>query len=422
MIWVLYPQKGGPVAIDSIPVKEYASRRGKLLTALKKGVALIHAGDPNTSGLNGAFRAHAHFEYLTGIGDEPGAILLLDPSNKDPKRREALFLKPLDPELERWDGFRAPIDGALRERTGIESIFRLYALPRFLTEAAVRSRSLMCVHPFASFQQPVSPDLAKFRQVAERIPGMSIGDCTEAMALLRSVKSRNEVALIQKAVDITAGGYEAVLQTLRPGMNEFDVQETLEHTYRSSGSRGTGYNSIAGGGVNSTVLHYHANEAELVDGDLICIDSAAMYGGYCADITRTLPVNGKFTPRQKEIYELVLKAEEAAIRAVKPGVTLGQLDAVARKIISKAGYGDAFYHSIGHHLGMEVHDIQPRTALKEGAVVTIEPGIYLRDEKIGVRIEDDILVTKTGYRNLSKQIPKTVKDIEARMKSGRMKK
>ncbi|MEM7167141.1 MAG: Xaa-Pro peptidase family protein [Planctomycetota bacterium] len=406
-------------AITTIPTKEYAARRRKLSTALKKGIALIHAGDPNTNGLNGSYRAHAHFEYLTGIGDEPGAILLLDPGNDDPKRRECLFMKPLDPEMERWDGFRAPIDDALRERTGLSSIFRLYALPRFLTEAALRSRSLMCVHPFASFQQPVSPDLAKFRKVAERIPGVSIGDCTEAMARLRGAKSANEVALIQQAVDITMLGYEEVLRTLRPKMNEFDVQETLEHAYKSHGSRGTGYNSIAGSGVNSTVLHYHANSAELCDGDLICIDSAATFNGYCADITRTLPVNGKFTPRQKEIYELVLKAEEAAIRAVKPGVTLADLDAVARKVITKAGYGDAFYHSIGHHLGMEVHDIAPRQPLKEGAVVTIEPGVYLRDEKIGVRIEDDIVVTKSGYRNLSKKIPKTVKDIERLMAAGR---
>jgi Xaa-Pro aminopeptidase len=148
----------------------------------------------------------------------------------------------------------------------------------------------------------------------------------------------------------------------------------------------------------------------------VCIDSGAFYSGYGADISRTVPVSGKFTKRQREIYEIVLKAEEAAIKAVKPGVTLGELDTIARAIIVKAGYGDFFIHGIGHHLGLETHDTcGPMKPLKQGAVITIEPGIYLPDEAIGVRIEDDIVVTQKGHKNLSKIIPKTVSGIEKAM-------
>jgi Xaa-Pro aminopeptidase len=170
--------------------------------------------------------------------------------------------------------------------------------------------------------------------------------------------------------------------------------------------------------LNSTVLHYKENDQDLVDGDVVCIDSGAFYSGYGADISRTVPVSGKFTTRQKEIYEIVLKAEEAAIKAVKPGVTLGELDTVARSIITKAGYGEFFIHSIGHHLGLETHDnCGPMKPLKPGSVITIEPGIYLPDEAIGIRIEDDIVVTTKGYKNLSKKIPKTVSDIEKAMRA-----
>ena len=164
------------------------------------------------------------------------------------------------------------------------------------------------------------------------------------------------------------------------------------------------------------MLHYKENDQNLIDGEIVCIDSGAFHQGYGADISRTIPVSGTFTKRQAEVYSIVLEAEEAAIHAVKPGVTLAELDAIARAIIVKAGYGDYFIHSIGHHLGLETHDsCGPPTPLEVGAVITIEPGIYLPDESIGIRIEDDILVTENGYENLSKAIPKTIDKIQSAM-------
>lgn len=402
----------------SISLDEFAGRRKKLGTALKKSVGIIFAGDGDPHG-EAAFRPHPHFEYLTGVTDEPGAILVLDPGNPIQSRRELLFLRPRDPEEEKWDGYRLGIGKELRDCTGFKAVFRLDKVPRFLTMCAARSKSLACIHPLASYEEPVSPDLELFNKIVERIPGVTIEDQTEAMAKLRAVKSRAEVAMIQQAVDITAIGFDTVMRAIMPGMNEFDVQETLEHAYKSNGARATSFSTVAGAGVNSTVLHYRANDQPIDDGDLILIDSGAVYGGYCADITRTVPVNGKFTKRQREIYDIVLEAEEAAIKACKPGKTLAEIDQTARKIITRAGYGDAFIHSIGHHLGLETHDIAPDEPLRAGAVVTIEPGIYLPDEKIGVRIEDDILITSKGHRNLSKDIPKSVKEIERVMKRGR---
>jgi len=390
---------------------EYRKRRETLCKTLKNAVGIIFAGDHDPH-LEHGYRPHAHFEYLTGITDEPGAVLVLDPTSPVKARQAMLFLKPLNPEVEKWDGYRLEISKALRDRLGMQAVFRLEQLPRFLSDAARRAKRLACLHPLAHHNQPVSPDLEVFHKLAQRIPGTTIDDHSEALASMRAVKSKGEAAMVQHAVDITAAGFDAVIKAIKPGMNEFDVQETIEHAYRTNGARKTSFNTIAGSGVNSTVLHYHANDQILEDGDLILIDSGAAYGGYRGDITRTYPVNGTFTDRQREIYELVLRAEEAAIKAAKPGMRFAELDKVARDIINRAGYGDSFIHGLGHHLGLETHDVTPDEPLKAGAVITIEPGIYLPDEKIGVRIEDDILITPSGAKNLSKAIPKKVADIE----------
>ena len=405
---------------DRIPLTEFASRRQSLRAALKDAVGLVFAGEGDAHG-SAPFRPQAHFEYLTGVTDEPAAVLLLDPSHPTESRRDMLFLRPLNPEVEKWDGYRQEIASAMRERTGFKTIFRLDKLPMLLNESVRRSKRVACLHPLATYAQPVSPDLERFRKVAERIPGVEIVDHSLAIPALRAAKTRHEVAMIERAIDITAAGYDAVLKALRPGMNEFDVQEVIEHAYRTGGARQPAYRTIAGGGLNSTVLHYQSNDQPLAEGDLICIDSGAQFGGYCADITRTYPVGGRFTKRQREVYDVVLKAEQAAIKACKPGEPITAIDKVARDIITRAGFGDHFIHGIGHHLGLEVHDSAPPAdvPLKAGAVITIEPGIYIPDEKIGIRIEDDVLITKTGSKVLSADIPRTADQVEKLLSRGR---
>jgi len=399
-----------PNSTAAIPLAEFAARRARVLAALGNSVGLVFAGQAKGDD----FRPHPHFRYLTGITDEPGAALLLDPTNPVDSRREMLLLRPLNPEVEKWDGYRQEISAALKTRTGFKAIFRLDKLPMWLNDAAKRSRRLACLHPLSQYTQDISPDLAVFRKVAERVPGTAIEDRTAVLANLRSVKSRAEVAMIRRAIDITAKGFAAMMRSIRPGMSEFDVQETMEHAYRTNGARELSFGTIAGAGVNSTVLHYRANDQKIADGDLVCIDSGAKWNGYSADITRTVPANGTFTRRQREVYEVVLASQLAAIKAVRPGARIADVDAAARKVIDKAGFGDAFIHGIGHHLGLETHDINPDVPLKPGAVITIEPGVYLPGEKIGIRIEDDVLVRPGRARCevLSAMIPKTVRGIE----------
>lgn len=395
----------------NIAVPEYVARRQAIARALKGGTGVLFAGDAAAS-LHDAFKADSAFYYATGIGGEAGAAVLFDPTNPDPNRRCCLFLKPRNPEVEQWDGWRSPLSAALRKETGFTRIFRSNALPMMLTDALRRSKKACCLHKFSTFDAPVSADLAAFRKVAERVPGVSISDETMIVPRMRSTKSRAEVRLVARALDCTRAGYDAMLTELAPGVNEQRLHRLLERGFADSGGTGNAYHPIVGAGLNSTVLHYHANDQELADGDLLCVDAAAAFGGYASDITRTFPVSGKFTKEQRRVYDVVLAAQEAAIRAVRPGAMMHQVDAAARDVIEKAGFGDAFMHGIGHHLGLDVHDATPDGALKPGAIVTIEPGVYLTDRKLGIRIEDDILVTTSGRKNLSSSIPKTADDVE----------
>jgi Xaa-Pro aminopeptidase len=403
---------------DGISVSEFVSRRNAVLDRLGRSAGIVFSGDGPPS-LHGIWQPDWNFYYLTGIRDEPGAAVLFDPRSEDPKRRTVLFLKPRNPEMEAWDGFRDAITAELKAKTGFETILRTTYLPRFLTGVARKRKVLSCLHPFSVYEAPVSPDLAAFRKVAERCIGISIQDQTDLIPSFRAIKSRAEIAVMERAIAATASGYRAVAKAIKPGVNERQVQKALEEGFHEGGGTGTGYNSIVGAGVNSTVLHYNANNARLEAGELLLIDAAARVDGYTADVTRTFPISGKFSREQREVYDIVLAALEASIRAVRPGAHMHQVEAASRKVIEKAGYGDAFIHGIGHQLGIEVHDATPDGPLKPGMVITIEPGIYLQDKKLGVRIEDDILVTRTGAKNLTAMIPKRATDIEAMMRGGR---
>lgn len=408
---------GPSPAARRIALSEYAQRRDRLLKALKGSVGVIFAGE-SAPPLLGKWRPDASFLYLTGLSGEAGAAVLFDPENEDPDRRCVLFLRPLNPELERWDGYREQISSTLKQSTGFKTIMRSNMLPRALTGAARRRKRLTCLHALTVYPAPVSPDLAVFRSVAERVPGVAIEERTDLLPQMRATKSPAELGLMRQAVAATEAGYAAALAMIRPGVSELQIAQTLEREYQANGAEGVAYNSIVGSGLNATVLHYMDNSAAAQDGDLLLIDSAAAYGGYAADVTRTLPVSGRFTAEQREVYEAVLRSQLAAIKACRPGATMTEVDAAARKVLEKAGFGDAFIHGIGHQLGMEVHDVTPDGPLKPGMVVTIEPGVYLPERKTGVRIEDDILITAKGNQNLTAGIPKTVAEVEAAIRAG----
>lgn len=405
---------------QNIPVAEYVRRRTAILRGLKGAVGIVLASD-GAPPLLGRWEPDPSFYYLTGLHDEPGGVVLFDPKNPDPTRQCVLLLKPRNPELEVWDGYRDSIGGALRAQLGFERVMRLPALPFMLGHAAMRAKRVACLHPLALHTAPVSPDFVLLRKLAERIPGLAIEDRSDLLPALRAVKSRAELKLMRAAIGATAAGYDELIAVLEPGVNEGDLQRALERGFVTNGATGVAYNPIVGSGLNSTIAHYMANDKVIEDGEVVCVDAGARFGGYAADITRTYPANGRFTKRQRQIYDTVLRAQEAAIRAVKPGVAMHTVDQAARDIITRAGFGDAYFHGVGHQLGLEVHDIDPGGTLKPGMVVTIEPGIYLPDEKIGVRIEDDILVTAKGHTNLSKMIPKTADEIEAQMRRAKRK-
>jgi Xaa-Pro aminopeptidase len=398
-----------------IPPAEFRARRERVLAELKGAAALVLAGEADPS-LHGAYRPHPHFEYLTGVVDEPGAMLLFDPSNPAPARRITLLLRPLNPEVERWDGFRHEIGSALRARTGVETVQRTGMLPRLLLEAARRTRRLACLMPLAAYTAPVSGDLEILRRQAERVPGCVVEDRSALLAAMRSAKSAAEIACIAEAGRITAIGFDAAFRGVRPGLGEFDVQEMVEHAYRTHGARDLAFRTIAGAGFNATVLHYHANDQPLRAGELLVLDSGARFAGYSADVTRTIPVGGAFTPRQRELYEIVLAAHAAGVKATRAGATLASIDAAARAVIVRAGLGDAFIHGTGHPLGLETHDVVADGPLPDGAVVTIEPGVYLPAERIGIRIEDDVVATRKGPVILTADIPRTVAEIERAMR------
>lgn len=401
---------------NGISLEEYQHRRAKVFNALRGAVGVVFAGEGSPP-LLGKWRPDASFLYLTGLHNEPGAAVLFDPTAESPKRRCMLFLRPLNPERERWDGYREQIGEALKERTGFQTVMRSESLPGTLTGAARRGGRLACLHPFSVYPAAVSPDLDVFRKVTERVPEVSIEDRTNLLPSLRAIKSPAELALLRQAVAATAAGYRAAMRLIRPGATEDQVAQALERAFRDHGARALAFNSVVGSGLSSTVLHYMENTAVLQAGDLMVVDAGAECGGYAADVTRTFPVSGRFTPEQREAYELVLMAQAAAIRAARAGVKMSSVDNAARRVIEKAGCADAFIHGIGHQLGMQVHDATPDGPLKAGMVVTIEPGVYFPDRKMGIRIEDDVLIKRRGNEVLTAAIPKTVKAVQAALRA-----
>ena len=405
---------GSPYA--PITTDEIKKRRQKVAKLLKDRAGVVFAGEHSAS-LRGDWEPSVEFLYLTGIADEPGAALLLDPSHPNPRRREVLMFRTRDPEDEAWHGIREGLSPQMRDRLGVGTVFRTSRLNWLVTEAASRTGKLATLHEPRPAPAGVNQDLAAYRLAAERVPGVSIESVWQPFYQLISAKSPAERKLIQGAVDATMAGVRAAAKEIKPGANEGAVIRTLTATFAENGGEGNAFNPIAGSGVNATVLHYGANNRTMEDGDMLVLDSGTKMGGYCADITRTFPVNGTFSSTQADAYELVLKAMRAAIKASRVGTWMHDVDMAAREVIDKAGYGHAFYHGIGHHMGISVHDVDPKTPLGKDSIVTIEPGLYLPDENIGIRIEDDIHVSSDGPKNMSSKLPVDRKGVEALMRS-----
>lgn len=403
-------------AFEKEPVEVYRRRRAALRKDLDSGITVLFAKKGDDGGVWG-FRQDDNFYYLTGL-DEPGAILVLVPAGDQKFPGEILFLPPRNLTRERWDGIRmGPDDPGVAAKLGFEVV---------MSTRAFQSELMKMLPAYNSFNTVAASDALK-----TLAPFAEFRDVQRNIARLRMVKGETEIRLVEKATACSMDAHRAAFEGTRPGMMEYEVAALMQYTFHKAGCTRPAYAPIVGSGFNSTVLHYNSNDRRMEAGDLLVMDVGGEYSGYTADITRTIPVSGKFTPRQREIYEIVLAAQNAAIAAVKPGMTMGRgegsLDKIARDYINSHGkdlkgerLGKYFIHGLGHHVGLNVHDANdPTRPLAAGMIITIEPGIYIPEENLGVRIEDMILVTETGGKLLSSSLPREPAEIERIMAAGR---
>ncbi|MBV9958832.1 MAG: Xaa-Pro aminopeptidase [Acidobacteria bacterium] len=397
---------------------------------------------------NFRFRQDSDFYYLTGF-EEPEAVAVIRPADKE--QPYTLFVRPRDPEKEVWDGRRAGVEGA-RSEYGASAAF---PIGEFEEKVADMINGVTNLYYRIGNGNPEIDDLIVARIRRMRMMGrkgmsapQAIIDTGAVIHEMRLIKTPEEIELMQRAADIAAEGHIEAMKAARPGMKEYEIEALIEYHFRRNGAAAPAYTSIVGSGANATVLHYVNNDATLRDGDLLLIDAGAEYRGYASDITRTFPINGRFTEAQREIYDLVLEAQMACVEMVRPGVTndeikqrsieiqtegmvrLGLLKGDPAKLIEEEKYKQFYMHGLGHYLGLDVHDVgryyvreEPRK-LEPGMVMTVEPGIYVSPDAkdvpekylgLGVRIEDDVLVTDGAPRVLSGKAPKQAEEIEALM-------
>lgn len=418
---LLLSESGSPA--DSQLRQEARARRIAYLQRATEGVTLVF--NRRHRDLN-EYVPDKNFYYLTGCA-EPGAVLLLLPGEDGP--REILFLAGRDPKQERWTGPRMASGRETARRLGMQEVLSLDRLPDALARRAPPKGKVYANLPTGPHREAADKCCPEPRDRLRRwLPQAEILDSGPDLAFLRMTKSEWEVEKIRRAVEITIAGHRNALPAIGPGRFEYEVEAAIEYQFRSRGATRPAFPSIVGSGPNAAILHYAENNRRMASGDLVVIDVGAEFEGYSADLTRTYPVSGRFTPRQKEIYNIVLAAQEAALKRVRPGVTFGSIHQAAVETIDSRGrdrqgrrLGRYFIHGTGHHLGLEVHDpVSDRSRpLEPGMVITIEPGIYIPEENLGVRIEDDVLVTRDGYRNLSRGLPREVDEIERLMRESR---
>lgn len=415
------------------PNNVYAERRARLATQLSGAVLLFgYTGRENASP-SYVFNQEENFYYLTGHNEEGAALLIVPAASAEKGWRgpdEILFLPPRNPAAEQWNGPRmGPGDPGIQEKTGFAAVEAFPGLKARLAELAKSYKEIWTLLPHQ--EDTGYPHAREWSNwIMQALPGIALRDAAPAMGASRQIKSPGELALLTKAIELSVDAQLAAMRMVRPGLYEYQVAARMVQIHSAGGCEAEAYAPIVGTGIHSTILHFNELDAQIGDGDVVLLDVGGQYSGYTADITRTLPANGHFTPRQREIYEIVLGAQNAVLAALKPGMSLGRnapnsLFKIAYDYMNTHGVdregrslGRYFIHGLGHHIGLEVHDAgDPNRPLEPGMVITVEPGLYLPDEKIGVRIEDDFLITATGYQMLTSRLPRNVDEIEAIMAS-----
>jgi len=427
--------RGGNYAAELQSPSVYRERRRRLAEAVGGGTVVIWgAGDDRGYGDVGTFRQGPDFFYLTGV-ELPNAVLVLRPAES----AEMLFLPPRDENIERWTGPKWGPGDEAAEALGFDEVFSTQP-SEIVLEARRRpvpglegrlqgwlsepDAALWTQFPALSTGAALPPTHRFVAALRERMSSFSVRDLGPHLAELRMVKDAGEVELMRKAVAASIAGQRTAARTIRPGVTEGAVEGAVYAAFRDAGAEGVAFPSIVGSGFNATTLHYDQNADTCADGELVVVDIGARHGYYCGDLTRTFPVNGRFSERQRAIYDLVLEAHDRAAAAIRPGVTIFELRKIAYDTIEGSDLTDAsgerlgqyFIHGLGHFLGLEAHDPGgDEVPLEPGMVITNEPGIYIPDEGLGVRIEDDHLVTEDGNVNLSAALPTAADEIEAMM-------
>lgn len=406
----------------------FKEHREKLYRTLEENTLVIaYAGIPIHTNEDDYFdfAVNSQYFYLTGLERENTALLAYK-SNE--KTQEILFIEEPDTLSERWTG-KMPTKEEVRAVSGIEDVRYTDSMESAISSFMGRFRVEQVYFDMYRCGMNDLPDynLVMAERFKKIYPQAVLKDLHTACVPLREQKDADEVESIRKAVDITRQGLEFVMKNLKPGMMEYQVQADFEYTCRRLGAKRQAFNTIAGSGINGCMMHYGTNHCEVKDGSLILLDLGAEYENYCSDITRTYPANGKFSPRQRELYELVLKANKAVAAAAKPGVTTRDLNDIARRVLGEglvamgmiadvSEVGKYYMHGVSHSIGIDVHDISlAGDVLKPGWVISDEPGLYVDEEAIGIRIEDDLLITEDGCEILSKDIIKDPDEIEAFM-------
>lgn len=409
----------------------YSEHRSALMNKIdNNSIVILFAGNaPKKTGDEVyQFTPDRNFYYLTGISEENHIVVLSKFNNEI---SEKLFLKEIDLAKEMWNG-KTLRDFEAKEISGIEDTVYMNEFYGYLNRL-IKGAEEINLYLDLDRQNYCEEDSNgnKFAEVFKgKYPQVIIKNVSSNITPLRMIKSKSEIAEMQRAIDITIDGVESLMKNAKAGMKEYELEAYFDFVCKTNGVKDFAFRTIAAAGKNATTLHYVENNSEVKNDDLILFDLGAQWNFYNADITRTFPVGGKFTDRQKQVYEAVLRVNKEVIEKIKPGVVYKELNAWATDLIAeeciklgiikeKKDVSKYYWHSIGHNLGLDTHDVEPQGrnfVFEEGMVFTVEPGIYISEESIGIRIEDDVLVTADGCEVLTKGMMKEVSEIEAFMK------
>jgi Xaa-Pro aminopeptidase len=417
----------------------FIKNRRNFVSHLKpKSLAIFNSNDIYPTSADGTlpFKQAADIFHLSGV-DQEESILVIFPDAYKEEHKEMLFLKETNEHIAIWEGAKLDKQQAF-DVSGIKNVFWLTDFERVFNEVMSHAENVY-LNTNEHLRANIETETREARFVKwckEKYPAHSYQRSAPIMHQIRAIKSDEEVAVMQMAADITTKGYDRILKFIKPGVMEYELEAEFMHEWLINRSRGFAYTPIIGSGFNACVLHYIENNDECRDGDLILFDVGAEYGNYACDVTRCFPVNGKFTDRQKEVYSAVLRVKKGAEKLLVPGNNLVDyhkqvgdlmekellgLGLITQEDIDKQdpawpAYKKYFMHGTSHYLGLDVHDVGLwTTEIKPGMVFTCEPGIYIPEENLGIRLEDDLVVTENGLINLTKHIPIEIEDVEAAM-------